>query len=71
MIIELLIIANEVLNGHTQDTNSHWMAKKIIENGHILSRITTVGDDLIEISNAIKEIINRKPNIVITSGGLI
>ncbi|MBY9007341.1 MAG: hypothetical protein KGD63_11350 [Candidatus Lokiarchaeota archaeon] len=71
MNIELLIIGNEVLIGHTQDTNSHWMIRKISKYGHRIKRITTIGDDLDEIANVIKDILKRKPEILITSGGLI
>ncbi|MFW9894749.1 MAG: molybdopterin-binding protein [Candidatus Thorarchaeota archaeon] len=70
MDIELLIIGNEILIGKTLDSNSNWMAKRISRYGHRLRRITAVGDDLEIISNAIKEILSRKPDIVITSGGL-
>lgn len=71
MIIELLMVGNEILIGKTQDTNSNWMAKRITKYGHNLKRITTIGDELEEISNALREILNREPDIVITSGGLI
>jgi nicotinamide-nucleotide amidase len=70
MIVEILVIGNEILIGKTQDTNSNYMAKRITKYGHKIRRITAVGDDLDEISNAMKEIINRKPDMVITCGGL-
>lgn len=70
MIIELLMIGNEILIGKTQDTNSNWMAKRITKFGHIIRRITTIGDSLEEISNTIRAILNRKPNMIIISGGL-
>ncbi|MFX1257060.1 MAG: molybdopterin-binding protein [Promethearchaeota archaeon] len=70
MNFELLMIGNEILIGKTQDTNSNWMAKRITKYGHKLKRITTIGDELNEISEALKDILNRKPDIVITSGGL-
>ncbi|MGM0470332.1 MAG: molybdopterin-binding protein [Promethearchaeati archaeon] len=65
------MIGNEILIGKTQDTNSNWMAKRITKYGHHVFRITTIGDYLDEISSTIKEIVNRNPDIVITSGGLI
>ncbi len=71
MDIELLIIGNEILLGHTQDTNSNWMARKISKYGHKVRRITTIGDNLGEIGNVIREILKRKPEIIISSGGLI
>ena len=70
MNIELLMIGNEILIGKTQDTNSNWLAKRITKYGHEIARITTIGDDVDIISNALKDILNRKPDIVITSGGL-
>jgi molybdenum cofactor synthesis domain-containing protein len=70
MDIELLIIGNEILIGKILDSNSNWMGKRIARYGHHLRRITTVGDDLNIISNALQEILKRKPDIIITSGGL-
>ncbi len=70
MNIEFLIIGNEILIGKTQDTNSYWLAKRITRFGHIITRITTVGDDVDVISSALREVLKRKPDIVIISGGL-
>ncbi|MFX0104851.1 MAG: molybdopterin-binding protein [Candidatus Hodarchaeota archaeon] len=70
MEIELLMIGNEILIGKTQDTNSNWVAKRITRFGHRVKRITTIGDDLDVISNTFKDILKRKPDIVITSGGI-
>ena len=70
MIIELLMIGNEILIGKTQDTNSNWMAKRITKYGHQVKRIITIGDDLETISSTLKQILQRKPDIVITSGGI-
>ncbi len=71
MKVELLIIGNEILIGKTKDTNSNWLAKRITKQGHNVSRVTTIGDDLTEISGALKEILSRTPDIIVTSGGLI
>jgi molybdenum cofactor synthesis domain-containing protein len=70
MIIELLMIGNEILIGKTQDTNSNWLAKRITKFGHEVKRITTIGDELETISSTMKTILKRKPEIVITSGGI-
>ncbi|MFX1277762.1 MAG: molybdopterin-binding protein, partial [Promethearchaeota archaeon] len=70
MIVELLIIGNEILIGKTQDTNSNWMAKRITKFGHKLKRVITIGDDLNEISDALRYILSREPDIIVTSGGL-
>ncbi|TFG23100.1 MAG: competence damage-inducible protein A [Promethearchaeota archaeon] len=70
MDIEILVIGNEILIGKTQDTNSNWMAKRIAKYGHKLRRITSIGDSLEEISSTIQAILEREPDIIITSGGL-
>ena len=70
MRIEILAIGNELLIGKTKDTNSNWMAKRIAKYGHKLTRITTIGDFKKDIAKTIKEILKRKPDMVITSGGL-
>ena len=70
MRVELLIIGNEILIGKFQDTNSYWIAKRIAKYGHHLERITAIGDEKEEISSAFNEVLKRKPDMLITSGGL-
>jgi molybdenum cofactor synthesis domain-containing protein len=64
------MIGNEILIGKTQDTNSNWMAKRITKFGHQVKRITTIGDNIKTISTTFKQILERKPDIIITSGGI-
>ncbi|MHA2393697.1 MAG: competence/damage-inducible protein A [Promethearchaeota archaeon] len=70
MDVEFLIIGNELLIGKTLDSNSNWMAKRISRYGHQVKRITTIGDNLDEISMTLREILKRNPEIVIATGGL-
>ncbi len=68
--VEIICIGNELLIGKTLNTNAQWLAKRITTLGLNVSRITIVGDDINEISNIIKEILQRKPVFIITTGGL-
>ena len=70
MKVEILVIGNEILIGKTQDTNSIWLAKRIAKYGHRLKRITAIEDDIETISITLQTILERKPDIVITTGGL-
>jgi len=70
MEVEILVIGNEILIGKTQDTNSNWMAKRIVKYGHKLKRITTIEDDVGIISRTLQTILERKPDMVFTTGGL-
>jgi molybdenum cofactor synthesis domain-containing protein len=70
MIIEILCVGSELLSGITLNSNAHWLAEKIAAAGGTLKRVTVVGDDLGEISAAVKESLARRPDILITTGGL-
>ncbi|MBY8980442.1 MAG: competence damage-inducible protein A [Candidatus Lokiarchaeota archaeon] len=70
MEVEILVIGNEILIGKTQDTNSNWLAKRIAKYGHRLKRITAIEDDIEIISTTLQTILERKPDIIITTGGL-
>lgn len=70
MIVEILCIGNELLLGITLNTNAYWLCSEITNVGGIVTRVTVVRDDLSEISSAARESLARKPNILITTGGL-
>ena len=70
MNIEILSVGDELLSGITLNSNAHWLAEQIATTGGVLKRVTVVGDDLSEISTAAKESLARKPDILITTGGL-
>jgi len=70
MIFEIIVIGNEILSGHTLDTNSNWLCKQISSIGGFVRRITKVPDELTEISAVIREALSREPDFIITTGGL-
>lgn len=70
MIIEVLSVGNELLSGITLNSNAHWLAGQIAAAGGTVKRVTVVRDELGEISAAVKESLARKPDILITTGGL-
>lgn len=68
--IEILSVGNELLIGKIANTNAQWLAKRITTTGLNVTRITVIGDDVNEISKTIKEVIRRKPKMLVTTGGL-
>ncbi len=70
MLAEVLTIGDELLTGNTVDSNSAFIAKKLTERGYWVRRKTTVGDDVGEIKAVIREILGRKPEVLVISGGL-
>jgi molybdenum cofactor synthesis domain-containing protein len=68
--VEILCVGNELLIGKTLNTNAHWLAKRMTSLGLNVKRVTIVGDNLEDISSAIKETVQRSPCFVIITGGL-
>ena len=67
---EILVVGNELLNGTTLDTNSHWMSQELTSLGVKVARKTTVRDILPVITAAFKECLSREPDWLFSIGGL-
>lgn len=68
--IELLIIGNEILSGHTLDTNSQWLAKRLFELALPVKQIQVIEDKVELIATAIQESQLRETAVLVISGGL-
>ncbi len=68
--IEIICVGNELLIGKVKDTNAHYLAKQITQLGANVKRVTVIQDIIEEIAKTIKEALARKPQFVITTGGL-
>jgi len=67
---EILIVGNELLNGTTLDTNSHWMSQELTKLGVMVTRKTTIRDEMNVIVSTFKECFRRKPDWIFSIGGL-
>ena len=67
---EILSVGNELLIGHTLDTNSHWLAGQLSRRGWVLQRVTQLRDSLDSIASGVREAVLRKSLVLITLGGL-
>ena len=70
MRVELLTVGKELLIGRTLNSNAQWIGRRLAGIGLVMKVVTTVDDDLDEISSALREILRRKPDFLITVGGL-
>jgi len=68
--MEIICIGNELLIGKTLNTNAQWLGKQATALGITVKQITVVADDVNEIANAVRETLRRKPQFMITTGGL-
>jgi len=69
-LIEIISIGNELLTGHTLNTNAHWIAKQVTDVGGIVKRVTVVRDEINEIVSSIRESLRREVGWILISGGL-
>jgi len=68
--IEIICVGSELLIGRVVNTNSQWLAKRVTTLGLNISRITVIGDEVDEIAQAVREALKRKPQFILTTGGL-
>jgi len=69
-VVEILSVGNELLLGNTINTNAAWLATQVTSSGAEVSRITTIGDNLSDISDALNQSLRRKPDFLIITGGI-
>jgi len=67
---EIVTTGNELLIGKTLNTNAQWLTRRITSLGIKIARITVIGDSVDEISQVLKEALQRKNQFIITVGGL-
>ena len=65
----LIIIGDEILSGRTQDTNSNFIAKKLIKAGIKLEQIRTIQDNQKTIIDTVKAF-HKSYTYVFTTGGI-
>ena len=68
--VEILAIGDELLRGIVQESNSHWLAKRIAARGAALRRIQVLPDEPRLVGDEIASAISRSPTLLITHGGL-
>jgi len=67
---EIVCLGNELLIGVTTNTNATFIGEKITKLGIEVRRVTCIRDDLELAVEFFLELFERKPDIVIVSGGL-
>jgi len=67
-MIEILTIGDELLSGRTLDENSRFIAATLHEHGFVVSRITSVGDAVTDISRALQQRLPDTRCMVVTGG---
>jgi len=70
LTVEVVATGNELVFGQLVDTNSVWIAKRVVECGGLVKRITCVGDSITDIKTTIREALAHGCDLVVVTGGL-
>lgn len=65
----LIIIGNEILSGRTQDTNTAWLAERLVSRGVRMVEARTIPDYHDVIISSVREL-SQKVDYVFTTGGI-
>ena len=65
----IIIIGDEILKGHTKDTNSYFLLKKLWSLGVKVGKVSVISDDVDEIAHEVRKFASRF-SFVITTGGI-
>lgn len=68
--VEIICIGNELLIGKIPNTNATWISTQATGLGANVKRVTVIQDIIEEIASTINEALARKPQFIITTGGL-
>lgn len=68
--VEIVAVGNELLDGVTQDTNTHWLCQQITHMGSRVERAVIVRDDREAIASAVRSACGRHPALLLVTGGL-
>ena len=70
MIISILSIGNDILNGKTSNTNELWIPQRLTNVVCTVNLKVSVPDKKSNIISSLSYILNFKPNYIIVTGGL-
>jgi nicotinamide-nucleotide amidase len=68
--MEIICVGNELLIGKVINTNASWLGKRATSLGINVKRITVCADDVEEMAAVFREVIARKPDFIVSTGGL-
>jgi molybdenum cofactor synthesis domain-containing protein len=68
--MEIICVGNELLIGKVINTNASWLGSHTTRLGIAVNRITICADSVEEMAAVFREVLARKPNFIVSTGGL-
>lgn len=65
----LIVIGNEILSGRTQDSNTPWIAEKLIDHGVLIKEVRIIPDEREAIIQTVRDL-KDKVDYLFTTGGI-
>ncbi|MFN2614536.1 MAG: competence/damage-inducible protein A [Actinomycetota bacterium] len=70
MEIAVIVVGDEILSGHVQDANAHFITMRATERGHRVRKVTIVSDDPDAIAGELTRALDQSFPMVFVCGGL-
>jgi len=61
-LVSVVIVGDEILDGHTLDTNSNWLSRRLTGAGYLVRERLVVRDDIDDIRRALDFCLSRSPH---------
>ena len=68
MQIEIIAIGDEILAGHTLNSNAGFISKQLYNRGYAIDRHVVIGDKNEDIQNTLKKALSRSDLVIVTGG---
>jgi molybdenum cofactor synthesis domain-containing protein len=68
--VDILAVGREILTGRLQETNSHWLIRRLTLLGGEVKRVVVVDDEIQDIAREVRRAVEDKARVVVTTGGL-
>lgn len=66
--LEIFSQGEEIISGHTVDTNAAWLSQQAVKQGFSVTRHTAVGDNMEDLVGLLREIAGRADCCLCTGG---
>lgn len=70
MLVSIVIVGDEILAGHVQDANSHFIATRVAAHGHRVRRVVVVPDEPAAIADEVARDLAGESGLIVVCGGL-
>ncbi len=68
--IGITVVGDEILSGHVQDTNTHWLLNQLRRMNYEVQRVEIVPDAVDLIASSVKRLLAENFDIIFVTGGL-